>query len=135
MEWNRRYVEGDTAATTRVFLPDVIQAYRIVRKMELNAVIVQVMTGHGGFSEYLNRFKCKESPSCICDPEKHESILHLLTECPANGKERVDAGMELGIDIKTVNIQDIMNNNTIRKKFLNYCERIARQAIKRNSTV
>lgn len=135
VEWNRRYVEGDTAATTRVFLPDVIQAYRIVRKMELNAVIVQVMTGHGGFSEYLNRFKCKESPSCICDPEKHESILHLLTECPVNGKERVDAGMELGIDIKTVNIQDIMNNNTIRKKFLNYCERIARQAIKRNSTV
>ncbi|XP_013147035.1 PREDICTED: uncharacterized protein LOC106109922, partial [Papilio polytes] len=48
-EWNRRYKEGITASTTRVFFPDAISAYPTLRKLELDPVLVQVLTGHGGF--------------------------------------------------------------------------------------
>ncbi|XP_060806495.1 uncharacterized protein LOC132903133 [Amyelois transitella] len=55
-EWNGRYVNGEAAATTKVFLPDAIAAYKIVKDLGPKAVLTQVLTGHGGFSEYL--YKC-----------------------------------------------------------------------------
>ncbi|XP_063628220.1 ribonuclease H-like [Cydia splendana] len=61
-EWNKRYATGDTASGTKLFFPNAITAYRTVRKMEATNIKTQLMTGHGGFAEYLNRFKCKESP-------------------------------------------------------------------------
>ncbi|XP_063540783.1 uncharacterized protein LOC134749694 [Cydia strobilella] len=81
-EWNRRYTTGETASTTKLFFPDAVAAYRTVRKIEFTNPMTQLMTGHGGFSEYLHRFKCKENPSCICEPGKPESIPHLIAECP-----------------------------------------------------
>ncbi|XP_026315787.1 uncharacterized protein LOC113227125 [Hyposmocoma kahamanoa] len=76
-EWNRRYVEGTTASTTKIFFPDAISAYGLLRKVELDPLLVQLMTGHGGFSSYLYRFKCKESPSCECNEEVEESVMHV----------------------------------------------------------
>ncbi|XP_063374284.1 uncharacterized protein LOC134661981 [Cydia amplana] len=66
-EWNRRYKSGETASITKLFFPDAVKAYRMTKKFTPTNLKTQLMTGHGGFSEYLNRFKCKESPSCICD--------------------------------------------------------------------
>ncbi|XP_063370300.1 uncharacterized protein LOC134658545 [Cydia amplana] len=65
-EWNRRYTTGCTASITKLFFPDAIAAYRTIRKINIDSVTTQIFTGHGGFSEYLNRFKCKDNPSCIC---------------------------------------------------------------------
>ncbi|XP_073961989.1 uncharacterized protein [Choristoneura fumiferana] len=133
-EWNRRYVRGETASTTKTFLPDAIEAYHAVRKIEFDAVLVQVMTGHGGFSEYLNRFKCKESPSCVCDPEVSESVLHLVAECPVYCKERNDMEMELEMEINVENIHKIVKNKDFRQKFLNFCVKIAKIAINKNKS-
>ncbi|CAH2210239.1 jg22693, partial [Pararge aegeria aegeria] len=33
-EWNRRYMAGETAGITKVFFPDAVRAYEIVRKIE-----------------------------------------------------------------------------------------------------
>nr|XP_037877551.1 uncharacterized protein LOC119631127 [Bombyx mori] len=60
-EWNRRYNSGETASITKLFFPDAKAAYKIVRKLVPTYLTTQIMTGHGGFSEYLSRFKCKES--------------------------------------------------------------------------
>lgn len=60
--WNQRYVSGTTASITKMFLLDVKIAYSITRKIQVTSVKAQVMTGHGGFSEYLNRFGCKAHP-------------------------------------------------------------------------
>ncbi|XP_072935007.1 uncharacterized protein [Epargyreus clarus] len=84
-EWNGRYRSGTTAGVTKIFLPDAAKAYRVVRKMEITGVRTQIITGHGGFSEYLNRFRCKESPSCTCEPGELESVPHILSDCPAHG--------------------------------------------------
>ncbi|XP_063629985.1 uncharacterized protein LOC134801375 [Cydia splendana] len=76
-EWNQRYHQGETASTTKIFFPDAIEANRIIKKIQLDHVLVQVLTGHGGFSEYLNRFKCKDNPACTCDPQKQKKLSHI----------------------------------------------------------
>ncbi|KAL0861194.1 hypothetical protein ABMA27_009674 [Loxostege sticticalis] len=45
------------------FVKRQIPAYGLVRKIKMDPVLTQVFTGHGGLSEYLNRFKCKETYS------------------------------------------------------------------------
>ncbi|XP_037868520.2 uncharacterized protein LOC119628836 [Bombyx mori] len=89
-EWNRRYNSGETASITKLFFPDAKAAYKIVRKLVPTYLTTQIMTGHGGFSEYLSRFKCKESPSCICDPAQAETVQHLLLVCPIHAVERFE---------------------------------------------
>ncbi|XP_013165040.1 PREDICTED: uncharacterized protein LOC106115905, partial [Papilio xuthus] len=89
-EWNRRYMEGTTASTTKIFFPNAIEAYKIVRKIEMEATMVQVFTGHGGFSKYLHRFKCKEDPSCSCESGTEQDVLHLIVDCPIYNRQRHD---------------------------------------------
>lgn len=123
-EWNRRYRGGETAAVTKLFLPDAVQAFKIIRDIRPTGVLTQVMTGHGGFSEYLHRFKCKGSPACLCGPEIEETVMHILTECPIYGRKRLDIEYEIGIEIKSENIRDIIADKHLRKKFLEYCIKV-----------
>ncbi|CAK1590822.1 unnamed protein product [Parnassius mnemosyne] len=76
----------------------------------MDPLMVQMMTGHGGFSEYLHRFKCKESPSCACDPMMEESVLHIITECPIYSKERNNVEIELETKIGKDSICKIIGN-------------------------
>ncbi|XP_037962433.2 uncharacterized protein LOC119690772 [Plutella xylostella] len=131
-EWNRRYKSGTTASITKIFFPDAIDAYRTVRKIEINNVLTQVMTGHGGFSEYLNRFKCKESPSCTCDPQQVESIPHLLFDCPVYGFSRYELEQRAGVTLSAENAKHIIMNKEVRQAFLEYCINIANKVIARN---
>ncbi|XP_048000297.1 uncharacterized protein LOC125237346 [Leguminivora glycinivorella] len=106
-EWDRRYKTGSTASTTKLFFPNIEAAYRIVRKIKLDGITTQLLTGHGGFSEYLNRFKCKDDPSCSCEPGKPESLIHILTECPQFGKTRHNIEAEIDEIISIENFSNI----------------------------
>ncbi|CAK1582424.1 unnamed protein product [Parnassius mnemosyne] len=131
-EWNRRYTEGETASTTKIFFPDAVKAYHIIKKIDMDPMTVQIMTGHGGFSEYLHRFKCKESPACACDPTKNENIIHVITECPIYASEKCDIEIALNVKISKENVHDIIENKHTRDKFLKYCKKIARKIVNRN---
>ncbi|XP_037298300.1 uncharacterized protein LOC119190439 [Manduca sexta] len=86
-ELSRRYADGETASVTKLFFPDAVEAHRVVRRIVLDSELTQVFTGHGGFSEYLHRFKCKESPACLCDPDVQETVLRkLIAKCVAKRK-------------------------------------------------
>ncbi|KAJ2952393.1 hypothetical protein O0L34_g4680 [Tuta absoluta] len=122
----------DTASITKIFFPNADAAYNVIRKIDLDPVMVQVMTGHGGFSEYLNRFKCKDSPSCPCDPAKKESIVHILTECPINGLERFELESKIDKVISVDNISTIMSDKSVRNEFIKYCKEVARKVINKN---
>ncbi|XP_069364907.1 uncharacterized protein [Maniola hyperantus] len=70
VEGNERadqYKTTEKAAVTKSFFPAVEGANAILRKLTLTPVLVQVFSGHGGFSEYLHRFRCKEGPGCVYD--------------------------------------------------------------------
>ncbi|GBP93905.1 hypothetical protein EVAR_90905_1 [Eumeta japonica] len=81
-EWQERYAEVSTGEIAKCFFPRVEQAYRVLRKIEMTSQMAQTPTGHGGFAQYLHRFKLKDSPYCVCDPAKIQDVLHVLEECP-----------------------------------------------------
>lgn len=132
--WQKRYEEGETAAVTKQFFPNVQSAYRIINKISLTPILTQVFTGHGGFSQYLHRFKCKDSFACICDSETEETILHLLIECPKYVKLRMECEIKMEDKITKENLANLIEGKTKRDIFINFCLRIAKDAIKRNKT-
>lgn len=130
--WNQRYVAGETASVTKVFFPDARVAYGIIRKMGINRLTTQIMTGHGGFSSYLYRFKCKDNPSCVCEPGIEESVKHLITECPQFARERFKLEQELGEEVKVDKIAHIMIAKKDRQKLICFCNKIVEIVNKRN---
>ncbi|KAJ2937354.1 hypothetical protein O0L34_g19238 [Tuta absoluta] len=104
--WNIRYNEKETASTTKAFFPDIIVAHKIMRKIKLSPSITQTLTGHGGFGQYLHRFKCKDDPSCICDPAEEESSLHLIVDCPRYGQRRMDLEHMLDMKVTKSNLTE-----------------------------
>ncbi|XP_073966993.1 uncharacterized protein [Choristoneura fumiferana] len=106
--WNHRYATGSTASTTKIFFPDAVTAYRMIRKIVPRGTTTQFMTGHGGFSEYLTRFRCKEDPSCQCEPGVPENVAHLILQCPMYSIDRLKFENEIGTVLTLENIKDMM---------------------------
>ncbi|XP_069359592.1 uncharacterized protein [Maniola hyperantus] len=131
-EWNGRYRAGETAGVTRIFFPDAVVAYRIIGKMDVDRIITQVLTGHGGFSEYLHRFELKESPGCVCDETVDESILHLLIDCPQHSRIREDLLQQIQMELCRGSIPAILGNTKSRQIFLSFCSRVVRIVNERN---
>ncbi|XP_075979228.1 uncharacterized protein LOC142978606 [Anticarsia gemmatalis] len=133
-EWGRRYSLGTTAKITKMYFPSAIDAYRIVRKINLDHEVTQALTGHGGFSEYLTRFKCKEDPTCICEPGQLETLPHLVSECPQFEKERYEVEQKLEIELKPKNWPKLVMNKSKRELFIIYLRKIVKVVNKRNET-
>ncbi|XP_049875608.1 uncharacterized protein LOC126380835 [Pectinophora gossypiella] len=125
-KWDQRYQEGTTAATTKVFLPDARMAYRFVRKAKFTPTMVQVMTGHGGFADYLCRFKLRTDAGCFCDPDIKQDIWHILLDCPKFGKKRFELEMQIDEQLKKENLNKILFNNNSRVPFTNFCTTVAK---------
>ena len=130
-EWNIRYKSGETAGITKIFFPDAVEAYKVVRKLEPDTLLTQMMTGHGGFSEYLHRFKCKDNPSCVCEPGKVESVPHILLECPVHSLERLEIETKLEQEMSIETLSSIMTGKKLRK-FIEYGKQIVSKVNNRN---
>lgn len=132
-EWNHRYRTGTTASTTKLFFPDAVDAYKTIRGLTMSKELTQALTGHGGFSEYLARFKCKESPSCVCDDDVQESLPHLLLECPQH--ERARNALEIKMDQKVLRdeLPNLIRDKKCRTDFINFLTMVVRFANARNS--
>ncbi|XP_052742638.1 uncharacterized protein LOC128198922 [Bicyclus anynana] len=132
VKWAERYKSGHTASVTKTFLPTVEAAHKFLKKTTMTPLLTQVFTGHGGFAEYLHRFKCKDSPSCVCDERQEENILHLIFDCPQHSRKRLDLQIEICMNLCRDSIPDILNED--RQTFLDFCCKIAEIAINRNKT-
>lgn len=131
--WNQRYVEGETGAVTKIFFPDARMAFSTIRKFTPSNLTTQIMTGHGGFSEYLNRFKCKENASCLCEPGTSETVPHILFNCPITATDRFNIEQKLSLKLVPENIPGIMIGPD-RDEFLQYCIKVVNPVISRNNT-
>ncbi|CAH2109322.1 unnamed protein product [Euphydryas editha] len=119
---------------TKLFFPDAEEAYGVIGKIKVDRFVTQVLTGHGGFSEYLYRFKCKDSPSCVCDPGCPESVLHTLLECPIYDYERHKLEKQIEIKMTKENLHIIIGNKKTRDPLLQYCKKLAISVNNRNKT-
>uniref|UniRef100_A0A2A4JHJ8 (+)RNA virus helicase C-terminal domain-containing protein n=1 Tax=Heliothis virescens TaxID=7102 RepID=A0A2A4JHJ8_HELVI len=95
----------------------------------------QILTGHGGIAEYLHRFKLKDSPGCVCDPNISESIWHVLLECPRFEMQRTNLEIQLDDKLELANLHKILAGTASRPHFLSFAEKAFKTAAKRNATL
>nr|XP_026500896.1 uncharacterized protein LOC113404252 [Vanessa tameamea] len=132
--WQARYSSSETGSVTRAFLPDVKIAKKVVRTSVLTPTDTQLLTGHGGFAAYLYRFKLKDSPSCVCDPECDETILHLILACPRFGRDRLEFETRTNITLTQSSLHVIMEKEDLRTPFITFARKAVQVAAKRNSS-
>lgn len=108
-----------TRSYTKLFSPCALVAYGIVRKIEIAGPITQLFTRHGGFYETLIRYKWKENPSYICDPDVAEKILRLIMDCSVYLKQTNEVEFKLDIKLTMLNLSKIISSEN-RSIFLNY---------------
>lgn len=134
MIWDDRYTRGETASVTKLFFPSAGDAYRLVRKIKPIGYLTQILTGHGGFAQYLHRFKCRENPSCACDPAVEQTVPHLLVECPIYNRLRYDFENSVNEEIAVDKLKEFISRVDIREKFILYCENICNKVVNSNKT-
>ncbi|GBP17603.1 hypothetical protein EVAR_12310_1 [Eumeta japonica] len=71
---------------------------------------------HGGFSQYLFRFKLRYSPHCACDPAKIQDVLHVLEDCDMFLRERAALEVEIDVLIVRQNFPGILEDITKEAK-------------------
>ncbi|GBP88382.1 Putative 115 kDa protein in type-1 retrotransposable element R1DM [Eumeta japonica] len=123
-ERQQRYTEGGTGEITKRFFPRVKEAYRILSQVPMTPLLAQTLTGHGGFTQYLNRFKLKDLPYCACAPSKVQDVLHVLEECPIFARERAETEAGTNFMIARYGFPGLLNDEQNRAVLLKFCERV-----------
>lgn len=106
----------------------------ILENLPTNNAMAQMLTGHGGFREYLNRFKLSGSPFCTCDEETIETVSHILTECPKYGYERMGCELRTGIALNDRNLKNLIDDDNTRIHFLAFATQTMRKAARANGS-
>ncbi|XP_052750082.1 uncharacterized protein LOC128200503 [Galleria mellonella] len=120
------YTESNTAAITKMFLPDIRKAYKIVKEIDIDNTITHLLTGHGGNRSYLHRFKLIDSPSCQCDSETPQTIQHILFDCQRFAKKRFECEFKLDATLSESNMEYIFENKDTRDILLNFAKPLLR---------
>ncbi|GBP68188.1 hypothetical protein EVAR_23339_1 [Eumeta japonica] len=87
---------GSTGDITSASL--VKEAYGVLSRVSMTPLLAQTLTGHGGFAQYLHRFKLASSPYCACARTRLR-ICCVLEECPIFLKERAETEVGIGVQI------------------------------------
>ncbi|GBP65876.1 Retrovirus-related Pol polyprotein from type-1 retrotransposable element R1 [Eumeta japonica] len=85
----------------------------------MTSQVAQALTGHGGFAQYLFRFKLRDSPHCACDPAKIQEVLHVLRDCDMFLQECAALEAEIGVRILGRHLPEILNDARIKGAFDN----------------
>lgn len=91
-----------------------------------------MLTGHGGFSDYLYRFKVKDNPSCIYASNVPETLAHILFTCPITELKRLELALEIEIDVTAENASTMIQDKNKRDKIIRYGKKIVTKIITRN---
>ncbi|XP_063632467.1 uncharacterized protein LOC134803596 [Cydia splendana] len=130
--WQSRYQETDRASGTKLFFKDVRAAKKIIERLGNRNTVAQLLTGHGGFKQYLHKYKLRDDPHCSCDGQTVETITHIITECPRFGLERYNCECEIGTNIMEDNFVRLLEDDRARKQFVAFAENVIRRAARQN---
>ncbi|XP_045772149.1 uncharacterized protein LOC123872063 [Maniola jurtina] len=133
-KWQSKYTTEPQGAVTKRFFPDIRQSYPIVKKLKMNNQLAQLLTGHGGFGEYLHKYKLKDNPFCNCDGVSPESVVHVICKCPKFAYDRAKVELMMGYDVLEENFRNIIANSKCREIFLKFALKIIRSVNKNNKS-
>lgn len=81
VEWHRQWDTAQSGRRTQTIIPD-LRTWRQRIHGKLNFYVTQFLSGHGGFRQYLHRFKHVSDPYCqFSSVDKVEAPEHAVTEC------------------------------------------------------
>lgn len=126
------YQDETTATTTKLFFPSAMDVYHVVRKINMDSNLAQILTGHCAFGAYLHRFRRRSNPVCECDGVAEQTGIHLLVECPMYGTERINLELKLGIKLTTGKMRYLISN---KETFVDYTKELVKKVIKRNKNI
>ncbi|KAJ4449775.1 hypothetical protein ANN_01179 [Periplaneta americana] len=83
--WQREWDQTTKGATTKSFLPNVVQ--RLKLKINTSPNCTSLITGHGNIKSYLHKYKIIDNPMCTCNTAE-QSVDHLIYDCKLIEQER-----------------------------------------------
>lgn len=90
--------------------------------------LVQVLTGHGCFGEYLHRINREESGRCHHCTSNEDSARHTLEECPAWAEERRVLRDAMGDNVSLQNMTAFMIKGEDEwRSAVSFCEQVMLQ--------
>ncbi|GBP04939.1 hypothetical protein EVAR_3815_1 [Eumeta japonica] len=89
--------------------------------------VVQTLTGHGRFSQYLFRFKLRNSPYFAYDPTLIQDVLHVFKDCDMFLRMRTALKVGIGVRISKRHFSKILEDSFKRKFFLDFCGMIVKR--------
>lgn len=109
-QWQQRWENlQNKAVWTKVLISD-IRLWMNRKHGEINYYLTQMVTGHGCFQEYLNRFRIAENGECwYCG--LIDTAYHTFFECDRWAHVRTQAENSVGEQITPENIIEIMMQN------------------------
>ena len=118
LSWNSRWSSVAKGAATGRFIPDIGRTYR-KRPLTLNTTVIQYLTGHGNFNQYLHRIRKSETFNCFCGAV--DNPLHRLKTCP--GTIRLTNAFRIRHNIGTSYYCDLIKDNCYQD-FLSLCNAV-----------
>lgn len=91
---------------TKRVIPDVVR-WAKCRHKELNFYLTQMLSGHGAFGTYTRRIGKTETDECVyCNDQ--DTPEHTAFECPRWQQSRENMQIQLGVELNTENLEEIM---------------------------
>lgn len=90
--------------------------------------LVQVLTGHGCFGDYLHRIKREVSPVCHECGAAQDSAQHTLEECDAWSRQRRSLVAEVGRDLSLPSVvKAMLDSDRSWEAMVSFCEEVISQ--------
>ncbi|XP_037944340.1 uncharacterized protein LOC119677145 [Teleopsis dalmanni] len=86
-EWQQRWEQSSKGRWTYTLIPN-IKEWVLRKHGEIEYNLTQILSGHGGFLEYLHRFHLSDSPYCPNCHNVVESAEHVAFSCERFNEER-----------------------------------------------
>jgi hypothetical protein len=80
--WNNRWIQSSTGSLTREYFPTIMDRIRSKKIFYPTFELTQMITNHGKFNSYLQRFNIKDYFGCEKCGAVFEDVKHLIFECP-----------------------------------------------------
>jgi hypothetical protein len=103
VKWQREWSTSTKGRWTHRLVPDVSE-WVDRRHGEVNFHLTQILSGHGCFRQYLNKFGHAESPACPECVDVEETAEHVFFVCPRFASARSDMMAVSGIDTTPDNL-------------------------------
>jgi len=93
--WQERWVNSSKGRWTYKLIPE-LQRWLGRKHGHVDFYLTQLLTGHGCFKYYLNRFKHERYPHCPLGESDNEDAEYVFFVCPRFENERRDLSIKVG---------------------------------------